>query len=387
MTFTRQLAIDAAGQACAERDTMQSNLLELDGSFGKQLLTGGQQLTGTSKERWDAASAKLALLWDTFNAYTAVIDRVAQLAAGRLGQRELTEIGDLLTGRSVEVTRSPAPLARRDLADSGRDMLTLATARARMREAFSDVVDVTSAAEHAWNAAADPLERAAQALAKADPLGDARLAAELDAARSDLDRLRAALNTDPLGVTPATGQQLAVTAQRLADRAAELTRTRDQAQQRIAAARAAADELRLAHARATAAWQRAAAKVAGVPPVPPLADLSARLATVAGLLASADWPGLVTELGSLEREATAVMKELTESERRSESALRQRDELRGLADAYKAKAGRLGGAEDPELARLYAAVRELLWTAPCDLTAAAEAVSRYQKAVLGMGTR
>lgn len=387
MTFTRQLAIDAARQACAERDTMQSNLLELDGSFGKQLLTGGQQLTGISKERWDAASARLALLWDTFNAYTAVIDRIAQLAAGRLGQRELTEIGDLLTGRSVEVTRSPAPLARRDLADSGRDMLTLATARARMREAFSDVVDVTSAAEHAWNAAADPLERAAQALAKADPLGDARLAAELDAARSDLDRLRAALNTDPLGVSPAAGQQLGVTAQRLADRAAELARTRDQAQQRIAAAHAAADELRVAHARATAAWQRAAAKVAGVPAVPPLADLSARLATVAGLLASADWPGLVTELGSLEREATAVMKELTESERRSESALRQRDELRGLADAYKAKAGRLGGAEDPELARLYAAVRELLWTAPCDLTAAAEAVSRYQKAVLGMGTR
>lgn len=387
MTFTRQQAIDASAQACAERDTMQSNLLDLDGSFGRQLLAGGQQLTGTSKDRWEAASARLALLWDTFNAYTAVIDRIAQLAAGRLGQRELAEIGELLTGRSVDVARGVAPLARRDLADSGRDLLTLATARARMREAFGDVVDVTSAAERAWNAAADPLERAARALANADPLGDAGLASGLSSAQADLDRLRAALNADPLGVSPAAGQQLAVTAQRIADRSAELIRTRDQARQRIAAARAAVGELAAARARADAARQRAAAKIAGVPAVPPLPDLGARLAAVTGLLAAADWPGLAAELGSLEREATAVMTGLIESERRSESVLRQRDELRGLADAYKAKAGRLGGAEDPDLARLYAAARELLWTAPCDLAAASEAVGRYQKAVLGMGRR
>ena len=51
------------------------------------------------------------------------------------------------------------------------------------------------------------------------------------------------------------------------------------------------------------------------------------------------------------------------------------DELRGLLGAYKAKAARLGAAEDPGLAERYDQARDLLWTAPCDLAAAAAAVA------------
>jgi hypothetical protein len=387
MTFTRQQAIEAAARAGTERDAIQSNLLDLENSFGKQLLAGGQALTGTSKDRWDSASVQLAMLWDTFNAYTSVIDRAQQLSAGRLGQRELGEVAELLTGRSVQVSRGPAPLARRDLADSGTDTLTLATARGRMREAFTAIADVAAAAEQAWNAVADPLDQAGRALAGAEPLGDQRLAADMSAARTELSQLRAALNADPLGARPSAARSLAATAQQLAARAATLARTRDEAGQRIAAVRASVDALRAAHAQAQAAYQQATAKISAVPPVPPLADLNARLAFVAGLLAAADWPGLAAELASLEGEAKDVMNQLTESQRTSLSLLQQRDELRGLADAYRAKAGRLGGAEDAELARLYGAARELLWTAPCDLTAAADAVNTFQRAVLAMGVR
>jgi hypothetical protein len=67
--------------------------------------------------------------------------------------------------------------------------------------------------------------------------------------------------------------------------------------------------------------------------------------------------------------------------------LSRRDELRGLLDAYQAKAARLGAAEDPHLAARYAQARELLWTAPCDLTAVASAVNGYQHAVLAIGAR
>ena len=62
----------------------------------------------------------------------------------------------------------------------------------------------------------------------------------------------------------------------------------------------------------------------------------------------------------------------------------KRDELRGLLGAYKAKAARLGGAEDPGLAQRYDQARDLLWTAPCDLAAAETAVAAYQQAVLGV---
>jgi hypothetical protein len=65
----------------------------------------------------------------------------------------------------------------------------------------------------------------------------------------------------------------------------------------------------------------------------------------------------------------------------------KRDELRGLLGAYKAKAARLGAAEDPGLAGRYDQARDLLWTAPCDLAAAEAAVAGYQQAVLGVQPR
>src|SRR5260370_26169869 len=149
-TFTRPQAADAVAAASGERDTIQANLLDLDGSFGKRLLAGAA-LTGTTRQRWDSAAGTLAALWDLYAAYSAVIDRAAEALAGHPGQKELAEITALLTGPSVEVNRGPAPLARRGLADAARYQLTLATATARMRGAFAEVTGVVSAAVQTWN--------------------------------------------------------------------------------------------------------------------------------------------------------------------------------------------------------------------------------------------
>ena len=74
-------------------------------------------------------------------------------------------------------------------------------------------------------------------------------------------------------------------------------------------------------------------------------------------------------------------------ERRAGALLDRREELRGLLDAYQARAARLGGAEDTDLDARYARARELLWTAPCDLSAATAAVTGYQQAVLALTGR
>ncbi|ESU46012.1 hypothetical protein P376_6010 [Streptomyces sp. HCCB10043] len=58
-----------------------------------------------------------------------------------------------------------------------------------------------------------------------------------------------------------------------------------------------------------------------------------------------------------------------------------RAELRGRLDAYKAKVARHGLAEDPLLIERYDAARRMLWSAPCDLRVAEQAVLRYQHAV------
>ena len=65
----------------------------------------------------------------------------------------------------------------------------------------------------------------------------------------------------------------------------------------------------------------------------------------------------------------------------------QRDELRGLLGAYRAKAAALGAAEDPALTSQYRHARDLLWTAPCQLAEADQAVRDYQRAVLALTRR
>jgi hypothetical protein len=380
----KQQAAEAVRAAAAERDAIQANLLDLDGSFGKRLLAGSQ-LTGVSRQRWDTAAAALSALWELYSTYSGVIDRAGELAAGRLGPRELTELSELLTGPSVEVARGPAPLARRDLADTGLDRLTLATARARMRGDYQQITEVVTTAEQVWTLVAGRLDAVAGDLAGVESLGDQVLGSEVAAIRADLDRQRAVLSTDPLGAQDAAADRLADRARAAGARAAELAKVRDGARQRIAVLRTTADSARAAYAQAQDAYQRVAAKISAVPPVPGFTDPAPRLAALEPLLASGNWPALSAALAELERDTPSVLAKCAESERTVVSLLSQRDELRGLLDAYKAKAGRLGAAEDSGLARLYDQARGLLWTAPCDLSVASAAVTTYQQAVLALG--
>jgi hypothetical protein len=79
----------------------------------------------------------------------------------------------------------------------------------------------------------------------------------------------------------------------------------------------------------------------------------------------------------LERAAAA----LAEAGRRFTAPLTERAELRGLAEAYQAKAAAAGLAEDPAIGERFAALRSLLWRAPCDLAAARPLVAEYGRAV------
>ncbi len=398
--LTRDQAGAAAKAAVAERDAIQANLLELDSSFGKQLLAGAE-LTGDTKRRWDSTAATLATLWQVYEAYSAVVDQAAEAAARHLGQRELAALSNLLTGRSVQLAAGPAPLAGRDLADSGRENLTIATAVARMRGAFTSVTEVVSAAEHVWTEVAGRLDTIGAELARvssqAATLGDEALTVNLTAAQGKLARLRDTLNSDPLALWQGNGVVDASGADRLqervtaaASRVDELARLRDEASQRVADVTTAAATARSAHDDAVAAWQRAAEKIAAgaLPPHPAdLADLSARLAGLGTLLAGSRWTRLASELDLLDRELATATTSFKDAERAVVAAMAKRDELRGLLGAYKAKAARLGAVEDSRLAEHYDRARTLLWTAPCDLAAAEAAVAGYQQAVLGVQPR
>jgi hypothetical protein len=398
--MTREQAAAAVAAATAERDSIQTNLLELDGSFGKRMLAGAA-LSGESKRRWEAAAADLAALWETFTTYAAVVDQAAGLLAGarRSSDRELAQITTLLTGASVEVTRS-VPLVRRDLTETGRSRLTLAAAVREMRRSFDGVSDVVAAAESVWNETADGLsEIGAELDAAKEQLGDTgddEAAAALAAAGDEFGRLRDLLNADPLAlwqggsVDTARLGRLRKQAAAAAARAAEIARVRADAQRRIAAAAAAVSAASSAFTDAAAARDRAATRIAAAELPPPPAEavgLDVRLAALDKLKAAGRWGRLAEELDTIETEAAAAGQRCRDTQQAAAALLDRRNELRGLLDAYQIKAARLGAAEDSELSRLYDQAHELLWTAPCDLAAAAAAVTRYQQATLALSGR
>jgi hypothetical protein len=397
--ITEEAAAERVAAVLAERDAVQANLLELDGSFAKRVLEGAT-LTGATRDRWASASAALATLWETFLAYSAVVDRAAALGTGprRPARKDLPELSQLLTGGCVQLPGPPVPLARRDVAAAARPPVTLATAVGAMRRSFTQVTEVTSAVESVWAALGPPLDAATQDLARCAPLAaglGAETEAELSAVSADLQALRAATNADPLALwEPAPGgtaqagrvdtsaaTRLRTRTAALAARIAELDRVRQQARQRIGDLTAAVAGARADRQDAVAAWQEAAARVSALPAPPP--DVAEPpLAGLDALAGRGQWSRLAAELERCEAELAASGAQTAELRRTAQDALGRRDELRGLLRAYKAKAARLGAAEDAGLADRHERAYGLLWTAPCDLAAAEAAVAAYQRAIL-----
>ncbi len=401
IAMTREQAAAVVAAATTERDGIQANLLDLDGSFGKRMLEGAK-LAGVSQQRWEAAAADLATLWDIFTAYAAVVDQAAGLLASarRAGSAELAQITALLNGPSVQLTRAPAPLARRDLTDRGRSVLTLPAAVAQMKRAFASVTEVAAAAENVWNETADGLTELGTAIEaarqQAAGLGDDELAGTLTAAGTELAQLRDVLNRDPLAlwqggrVDTTRLDRLRTQVSAAAARAGQLAGLRADAQRRIAEVTAAVAAAAAAWQDAMAAREQAAAKIAATdlpPPPPQAAGLDARLAALGTLKAAGRWDRLAAELDAIGSAAAAAAQRCRDAGQAATALLSRRNELRGMLDAYQAKAASLGAAEDMELTARYQQARNLLWTAPCDLAAASAAVTDYQRAILALGGR
>ncbi|HEY2552996.1 MAG TPA: hypothetical protein VGI64_20700 [Streptosporangiaceae bacterium] len=399
--LTRQEARAAVQAASTERDAIQANLLELDDSFGKRMLAGAP-LTGATGGQWAAAEAELAALWQTFNACSAVVDQAGQLAdsLGWSTGRKIEKINALLSGLSVQVTLPSPPIGQRELTAGPGAPVSLTAAVGQMKRSYSRVSMVCAAAETVWNALADGLQQAATDLALAQRsaagIADDELAGLTATAGATLGELRGALNSDPLSLwqhgTADTSRldRLRRQVAAVSTRAAELSKLHDDTAGRIAAVTAAVTAAASARQDAEVARQRAAAKVSltsALPPLPDLAPLAGRLATLDGLRAGGRWSRLATELDTLRRQAAQATERCRDAERAATAQLDRREELRGLLEAYQAKAARLGAADDAPLGQLYRQARDLLWTAPCDTTAAAAAVASYQRAVLALGAQ
>ncbi|MFG2113362.1 hypothetical protein ACGFRB_12120 [Streptomyces sp. NPDC048718] len=385
----------------AEHKAVEDSLLALQDHAGRRLLEGAE-LTGTTRDRWQRTERTITVLWACFEAYTDALHAAREVRSRRRwpGKEELTELTGLLRGEHVQVPGGAGEQAA--LTES----FTLEGLVARMNELYARSLDVVVTADAVWSALPARIDLLAAELGRTRSLahsvgvrpGEHPAGDDLAEITTELAALRTQVVSDPLafwhsaggssapgGGRPDTGRydRAALALEDIRREIEAVLQVRQDAEDRLLRLRDVLSRADRTLAEARSARVEVLAKIAAceVPAVsgPPTA-LQERLATAAEHRRHARWHRLSPLLDALEREAEDELLRARESLTAVTAPLAVRAELRGRLDAYKAKTARLGAAEDPLLVERYDAARRMLWSAPCDLRVAEQAVLRYQRA-------
>ncbi|MFE6283416.1 hypothetical protein [Streptomyces sp. NPDC057877] len=394
----------------AEHEAIETSLLALQDHAGRRLLEGAD-LTGVTKERWAAAEAAITLLWTYFDAYTDALRTARDIRARRRwsSREDLAELTELLRGESVMVAGSATATANAPtLHGTGKlsHSYSLTTLVDQMNELYATSLDLVVAADAVWSALPARIDLLAAELQRTRRLahsvgvrpGEHPAGDDLERITRTLTSLREQVVSDPLAFwvptkgssAPGGGRPDTTVYDREARALEEVRReidavleVRKDAEQRLIKLRDVLSRADRTLAEARTARGEVLAKIAAteVPVVsgPPTA-LQEQLATAAEYRRHAQWHRLSPLLESLERKAEDELLRARESLTAVTAPLAVRAELRGRLDAYKAKVARHGLAEDPLLVERYEKARRMLWSAPCDLRVAEQAVLRYQHA-------
>ncbi|MFJ3862230.1 hypothetical protein ACIP96_17125 [Streptomyces nigra] len=387
-----------------EHEAIETSLLALQDHAGRRLLEGAE-LTGVTKERWTSVEASITLLWAYFDAYTGALRSAREIRSRRRwsSREDLVELTELLRGECVTVADSPSLPG-----GPGRlsERYSLAALVDRMNELYATSLDMVVAADAVWSALPARIDLLAAELQRTRRLahsvgvrpGEHPAGDDLERITRTLTRLRAEVVSDPLahwvpakGSSAPGGGRPDTTVYDREARALEDVRreidavltVRQDAEKRLVRLRDVLSRADRTLAEARTARGEVLAKIAAteVPVVSgPPTVLQEQLATAAEYRRQAQWHRLSPLLETLEQKAEDELLRARESLTAVTAPLAVRAELRGRLDAYKAKVARHGLAEDPLLIERYDAARRMLWSAPCDLRVAEQAVLRYQQA-------
>ncbi|MEV7869012.1 hypothetical protein AB0P17_23615 [Streptomyces sp. NPDC088124] len=391
----------------AEHEAIESSLLALQDHAGRRLLEGAE-LTGVTKDRWATAEGAITLLWSYFDSYTAALTGAREARARRRwpNRDDLVELTETLRGRGVTVAGSARPLPHLTGPARLSEHFTLAELVTRMNELYASSLDMVVTADSVWSALPARIDLLSAELRRTRSLahsvgvrpGEHPAGDDLESITHELSTLRAQVISDPLAFwRPAPGssapgggrpdtERYDRAARALEDVRGEIEavlRVRQDSEERLMRLRDVLSRADRTLAEARTARGEVLAKIAAseVPAVSgPPTVLHERLSAAAEYRRHAQWHRLSPLLESLEREAEDELLRARESLTAVTAPLAVRAELRGRLDAYKAKVARHGMAEDPFLIERYDAARRMLWSAPCDLRVAEQAVLRYQRA-------
>ncbi|MGW6542447.1 hypothetical protein ACWGBH_06280 [Streptomyces massasporeus] len=395
----------------AEHEAIETSLLALQDHAGRRLLEGAE-LTGVTRERWTSTEASITLLWTYFDAYTDALRSARDIRSRRRwsSREDLVELTELLNGDSVTVAGSASATANAPTLQGSPTKLSerysLRALVDRMNELYATSLDMVVAADAVWSALPARIDLLAAELQRTRRLahsvgvrpGEHPAGDDLERITRILTKLREQVISDPLAFWQATqgssapgGGRPDTTVYDREARALEEVRreidavltVRQDAEKRIVKLRDILSRADRTLAEARTARGEVLAKIAAteVPVVggPPTV-LQEQLAAAAEYRRQAQWHRLSPLLESLEQKAEDELLRARESLTAVTAPLAVRAELRGRLDAYRAKVARHGFAEDALLVERYEKARRMLWSAPCDLRAAEQAVLRYQHA-------
>ncbi|WP_240979323.1 hypothetical protein [Streptomyces sp. HNM0574] len=382
----------------AEHEAVETSLLALQDHAGRGLLEGAE-LTGTTARRWAGTERDITRLWNTFDTYTRVLGEAREIRARRRwpSRDDLTELTALLRG-THRVTGE---------GEETGPGLTLSGLVDAMNSGYAQALDVVVAADTVWSALPARIDMLAAELRRVRSLarsagvrpGEHPAGDDLERTTRELTALRAEVISDPLAFwAPASGSSAPgggrpdTARYDRAARALEDVRrevdavlnVRQDAEARLLALRDVLSRADRTLAEAREARGEVLAKIAAseVPAVsgPPTA-LHEQLSAAAEYRRRGQWHRLSPLLESLEPRAEDELERARAELSAVTAPLAVRAELRGRLDSCRARVVRHGVGEDPVLAERYDAARRMLWSAPCDLRAAEDAVLRYQGSV------
>ncbi|MET8429197.1 hypothetical protein [Nocardia sp. NPDC004860] len=362
-----------------EIETIAATLVELDKHPGLVLLRRFPP-TGVTEQRWAPARAALELMWEDFGRLGTVLDQ-ARTARGRrrLDALDRAELTRLLRGQPVEVSRSTIPMSQRSLSGPREqiELIGITEMLDRMRAAFPTVVRVLDAVEAVHTRVMTDI-----APLQAELTRTGMSIPELQSLTSDIDALAMQVATDPLALAPdALDRRLGELSRRMREAATVLTELRaisadwDAAIER---SRARVEALRKTYERADRARTEVERTILAAP-LPRHPDDSAVYS--AELTALEANPSVPTVLWELRQRITGALDTATRNEQLAQGLLDRRMELKGRFSSYRAKAARLGVAEDQDVLAAARIAAGLLSRRPCDLAAVTRAITDYRQLI------
>ncbi|MFJ9368860.1 hypothetical protein ACIRRA_31180 [Nocardia sp. NPDC101769] len=362
-----------------EIETIAATLVELDKHPGLMLLRRFPP-AGVTEQRWAPARAALELMWEDFGRLSTVLDQ-ARAARGRrrLDALDREELTRLLRGQPVEVSRSMIPMSQRSLSGPREqiELIGITEMLDRMRAAFPTVVRVLDAVEAVHTRVMTDI-----APLQAELTRTGMSIPELQSLTSDIDALAMQVATDPLALAPdVLDRRLGALSRRMREAAAVLAELRaistdwDAAIER---ARSRVEALRKTYERADRARAEVEHTILAAP-LPRHPDDSAVYS--AELTALEANPSVPTELWELRQRITGALDAATRNEQLAQGLLDRRAELKGRFSSYRAKAARLGVAEDQDVLAAARIAAGLLSRRPCDLAAVTRAVTDYRQLI------